>query len=516
MSEIKRALVKSYDAAAHKAVVQIAGSLAVWLDDVRVATNIPPADVVAGRQCTVLFLDPSNQDEAVVISIQGALPSVGEILIAPATADLALTTTAQSITGDGDSSKVRLLLPTPGDWLIEAVFDFVFDAAGATIAIGQLHLNDSASPEPATAAFASTTTDRATVAQRWKVTTTAADTPVELKALKTAAFGTLRAIFPDTRITATGLKRSTGGGGVSDHGALTGLGDHDHSIYARLAQAETWAAIQTFSAGLIVPSSQAIMDTVGTPRIKVGTTSPHVEIDDEMRVERLGVGANPSPNASIYIDPGGSTALDLALIKMDNSLITVTASGRAIRGVHAIPSVTIGGGITGLNLDGLIFTGQLRGAGDATLLSHISTQSAIVVFSGTLSTMYGWRLIAPLFISMTGTITESYSAKLEDQSHSSNTTAWGVRIHDIANGTNKRPLWVEGASDDANHYNALEPNLQLFHTTGAFGGGIGVLGIRDAATVPSTNPASGGVLYCQAGALKYRGSGGTVTTIAAA
>jgi hypothetical protein len=77
VSIIKRAIVKSYDAPAHKATVQIAGSLAVWLDDVRVATNIPPADVVSGRQCTVLFLDPSNQDDALVLTIQGAAPSGG-------------------------------------------------------------------------------------------------------------------------------------------------------------------------------------------------------------------------------------------------------------------------------------------------------------------------------------------------------------------------------------------------------------------------------------------------------
>jgi hypothetical protein len=75
--EIRKAIIKSYDAAEHKATVQIAGSLGVWLDDIRVATDIPAADVQAGRQCTVLFLDPSNQDDAVVITIQGALPSGG-------------------------------------------------------------------------------------------------------------------------------------------------------------------------------------------------------------------------------------------------------------------------------------------------------------------------------------------------------------------------------------------------------------------------------------------------------
>ncbi|MBF0415587.1 MAG: hypothetical protein HQL79_07445 [Magnetococcales bacterium] len=52
--------------------------------------------------------------------------------------------------------------------------------------------------------------------------------------------------------------------------------------------------------------------------------------------------------------------------------------------------------------------------------------------------------------------------------------------------------------------------------TTSFGGGSGVFGLANAATVPTTNPASGGVLYVQAGALKYRGSSGTVTTIAPA
>ena len=48
------------------------------------------------------------------------------------------------------------------------------------------------------------------------------------------------------------------------------------------------------------------------------------------------------------------------------------------------------------------------------------------------------------------------------------------------------------------------------------GSGSGVVGIVNASVVPSTNSANGGVLYVQAGALKWRGSSGTVTTIAPA
>jgi hypothetical protein len=49
------------------------------------------------------------------------------------------------------------------------------------------------------------------------------------------------------------------------------------------------------------------------------------------------------------------------------------------------------------------------------------------------------------------------------------------------------------------------------------GGGTGaVIGLSNATVVPTTNPVGGGVLYAQAGALKWRGSSGTTTTIAPA
>ena len=48
------------------------------------------------------------------------------------------------------------------------------------------------------------------------------------------------------------------------------------------------------------------------------------------------------------------------------------------------------------------------------------------------------------------------------------------------------------------------------------GGGAGVIGIANAGTIPTSNPSGGGILYVDAGALKYRGSSGTITTIAVA
>lgn len=50
-------------------------------------------------------------------------------------------------------------------------------------------------------------------------------------------------------------------------------------------------------------------------------------------------------------------------------------------------------------------------------------------------------------------------------------------------------------------------------TVDQFGGGTGVIGLANASVVPGTNPSGGGVLYADTGALKYRGSSGTVTTL---
>lgn len=58
--------------------------------------------------------------------------------------------------------------------------------------------------------------------------------------------------------------------------------------------------------------------------------------------------------------------------------------------------------------------------------------------------------------------------------------------------------------------------LQLGATTTDFGGASGVVSIKNATAVPSSNPTGGGILYTEGGALKYRGSSGTITTIAAA
>jgi hypothetical protein len=63
---------------------------------------------------------------------------------------------------------------------------------------------------------------------------------------------------------------------------------------------------------------------------------------------------------------------------------------------------------------------------------------------------------------------------------------------------------------------ATAVSLRVGSVTAGVGSGVGVLALANATTVPTANPTGGGVLYSEGGALKWRGSSGTVTTIAVA
>jgi len=449
VSEIRRAVVKSYNAATHKADVQIAGSLAVWLDDVRVATNIPPADVVSGRQCSVLFLDPSNQDEAVIIAIQGAAPSVGEILVATATVSLTLTTTAQSITGDGDSSKVRILLPTPGDWLIEATCDFHITTAAANLSsIGELFVNDSGAAEAGAVIKEMEALDRATVAQRWKVTTTAADTPVELKARKDGGAGVGIATMAHTRLTATGVKRSTGGGGVTDHGALTGLSDDDHTGYALLAGR---AGGQTLQGGA---ASGEVLTLASTAHATKGyiRALDNLVIKDTLAMLQ---------NAVVNMRKSGDAVGWVGIICDLGGLQSFPTTGQ-MTGISGKLSSSNVDAVNSAQLFGLDFQAHVgRTTGPPTITNLIGCQAKFSAAASGATITDGAAFKAGRATSLFSAFTRAMGVWIPDVSKAIDTTVYGIRIDDQTLGVNRYLAWFGGANPNLRVDAGVPPDAAL-------------------------------------------------------
>ncbi|MBI2304695.1 MAG: hypothetical protein HYU86_08130 [Chloroflexi bacterium] len=67
--EVKRGVVKAFDSNTYRATVQVAGSLPVWLEGVAVARNIPAGEMVAGRYCALIFFNPANPADALLVGI---------------------------------------------------------------------------------------------------------------------------------------------------------------------------------------------------------------------------------------------------------------------------------------------------------------------------------------------------------------------------------------------------------------------------------------------------------------
>lgn len=92
-------------------------------------------------------------------------------------------------------------------------------------------------------------------------------------------------------------------------------------------------------------------------------------------------------------------------------------------------------------------------------------------------------------------------------------TLIGCAVNNLSNISNNIII----ADGDGNRrFNADASGNIGLNGFGQYGGGAGVVYLSNATTAPTSSPAGGGILYVDNGALKYRGSGGTVTTLAAA
>jgi len=66
---IKKGVLRGFSSSGYLSTVQIAGSLSVWLEDIPTSRAIEAGQMVAGRNVAVLFLDPGNPADCVVVAV---------------------------------------------------------------------------------------------------------------------------------------------------------------------------------------------------------------------------------------------------------------------------------------------------------------------------------------------------------------------------------------------------------------------------------------------------------------
>jgi hypothetical protein len=67
----KKAILKAWNSGSYTATIQITGSAKAYLEGVKVARNIPSAEMVTGRNILVYFFDKSNAADAVIVAVYG-------------------------------------------------------------------------------------------------------------------------------------------------------------------------------------------------------------------------------------------------------------------------------------------------------------------------------------------------------------------------------------------------------------------------------------------------------------
>ena len=264
----------------------------------------------------------------------------------------------------------------------------------------------------------------------------------------------------------------------------------------------------------------------GTERLLLQTASPHLTITGDTKIgndnSRHGIGgAAPDTISTLLVRlASGAVAGGCNGITIGGGGVPIV-SGAAAVAVQGTPMIGIGAASTGSVVDALNLYTVLNGGGAGTVVAQqrgaVVLPAATQVFTGTITEGQGIAVQRPVFFSGTPVVTTAIGVDVYNIGHARVQTAYGVRVRALSTATvAMQPFRDEGSPVGDVNGNRFASNTQFASLTGAFGTGTGVIGIANAAVVPTTNAVGGGILYASAGALVWRGSAGTVTVIAPA
>ncbi|MBN1643556.1 MAG: hypothetical protein JW856_01865 [Dehalococcoidales bacterium] len=66
---LKKAILRNFNAENYLATIDIVGSGKVYLEGIAVARNLPADEMIEGRSLVVVFFDEHNAKEAVIVAV---------------------------------------------------------------------------------------------------------------------------------------------------------------------------------------------------------------------------------------------------------------------------------------------------------------------------------------------------------------------------------------------------------------------------------------------------------------
>ena len=67
--DVLKGILNSFNTGNYTATIQISGSDKVYLNSVAVSRNIPPEEMIPGRNLVIVFFDNFNSKEAVITGV---------------------------------------------------------------------------------------------------------------------------------------------------------------------------------------------------------------------------------------------------------------------------------------------------------------------------------------------------------------------------------------------------------------------------------------------------------------
>jgi len=216
----------------------------------------------------------------------------------------------------------------------------------------------------------------------------------------------------------------------------------------------------------------------------------------------LGVGVS-SPLGRLHIVKTGAGIQDVGYFENSQAAAADVGPRASLLGVGSVAMATIESGWNGAANTDAYFAIRTRGSGAVTERLRIDSTGNVGI---------GVTPINKLQVAA------SALASIPAAGASGHMFVFGSVPYGLAGGAlSSGNSYLQATRWDGtatNYALLLQPNGGNLGFNGlSFGGGSNVIFIGNG-TAPSSNPTAGGILYVEAGALKYRGSSGTITTIA--